>query len=48
MRNQDFSVEVADLDQAVGIRNPLHVVVQLSLQEEVEEPQRVSPKKISL
>ena len=48
MRNLDFSVEVAGLDQVAGIRKPLHVVVQLSLQEEVEEPQRVSPKKISL
>jgi hypothetical protein len=38
MRKLDFSVEVAGLDQAVGIRNQLHVVALLLLQEEVEEP----------
>lgn len=48
VRSLEFLVRVAALGQAGGLRNPWHVVVQLLVQEEEEEPQRVSPRKISL
>lgn len=43
-----FLVGVVDLDLAEGLRSPWDVVVQFQVQEGVEEPQRVSLRRICL